>query len=156
MEDRLYESDYDAHLIINSYSILSSSVGVCDDYSAAFAVMCRRIGLEAFVRGGVITNTQGVPSGHAWATITLEGVPYIFDPQVQARSSGSYNFFGRSYTYNSKTTYQLYDDIYDPADYRHFAYTLYVPETTPPTTILPETSTTLSATTTQTAAESFE
>ena len=95
---RVYKTNYDVMLIYNAYEILSKNVGVCDNYNAAFVVMCRRIGLDAYVVGGTVSAKAGGRLGHAWAEILLGGEIYTFDPQVQDNNPGfPYFYFGKTY-----------------------------------------------------------
>lgn len=68
-----------------AYIILRDHEGVCDYYSAAFAVMTRAIGLDTKVRGGQTSTarTESGYTGHAWCVIIIDGVEYVFDPQVE-------------------------------------------------------------------------
>lgn len=95
---RVYKTNYDVMLIYNAYEILLKNVGVCDHYNAAFVVMCRRIGLDAYVVGGTVSAKAGGRLGHAWAEILLGGEIYTFDPQVQDNNPGfPYFYFGKTY-----------------------------------------------------------
>ncbi len=66
-----------------AYSILESERGVCNDYSAAFAVILRKLGLETRLVEGIAYTTDGSGSGHAWAEVNLGGTWYLFDPQIE-------------------------------------------------------------------------
>lgn len=83
----LYSSSYNY-----AYHLLKVGYGVCDSYSAAFAVMAHRIGLPMYtVRGDTSASGGGYISDHVWCQIDYNGVSYIFDPQVEdniARSKG--------------------------------------------------------------------
>ena len=69
----------------SGYIILRDHIGVCDDYSAAFAAMTRAIGLDMKIRGGetATTKTESGFTGHAWCVLMIDGVEYVFDPQVE-------------------------------------------------------------------------
>ena len=102
-----YVSAYDANMACNAYAILSTHIGVCDNYNAAFAVMCRRIGLPAYTVGGTVTAKAGGRLPHLWSYILLDGKKYTFDPQVQDDNPGSPGyFFGKTYA----QTGDLYDE----------------------------------------------
>lgn len=99
MEDIPYASEYDKYLVEYAYSILSNKVGACDDYSAAFVVMCRRLGLEAYTMSGTVSKKGGGRTAHTWAYVVLGGAEYIFDPQVQANNPEAPDFFfGKTYS----------------------------------------------------------
>lgn len=115
-----YTSNYDQTIAINAYEALSSNIGVCDDYSAAFVVMCRRIGLEAYVVGGTVSTKGGGRTGHAWTYILLNGTQYIFDPQVQDNNKHvPYHYFGKTYS-QMGTTYERVDGYYDERYFNNF------------------------------------
>ncbi len=74
-----------------AYALLTEGVGVCDDYSAAFAVMARKIGVPVYTAMGSTHRSGGGFTGHAWCQLDWGGVTYIFDPQVDdniAKSRG--------------------------------------------------------------------
>jgi hypothetical protein len=66
-----------------AYGVLSGGVGVCDDYSAAFSVMARKIGVPMYTAGGSTHKSNGDFTPHAWCQLDYNGVTYIFDPQVE-------------------------------------------------------------------------
>ena len=74
----------DREVILRAYDILISDVGVCNDYSAAFMVMTRAIGLECFYVEGKTNNISGGYSGHIWNNVRINGTLYTFDVQVEA------------------------------------------------------------------------
>ena len=55
----------------DAYSILTNRVGVCDNYSAAFAVMARMLGFDARLQSGQTHRAAGGYTGHAWGVITI-------------------------------------------------------------------------------------
>ena len=67
----------------NAYAILTNRIGVCDNYSAAFAVMARMLGFDARLQSGQTHRAGGGYTGHAWCVINIHGVDYVFDPQVE-------------------------------------------------------------------------
>ena len=84
--------------------ILETGVGVCDNYSAAFAAVMRAIGLDCEVVYGVAYTTSGSGSGHAWTVITVNGTEYIFDPQIEqniALRDGTVHYYRFGPTYAS-------------------------------------------------------
>ena len=90
------------HDEIRAYGILSTKKGVCDDYSACFAVMLRALGLDCYVVGGQSINSSGEVSGHAWCEVKIDGKAYIFDPQIEdrivdKRGKNIYNRFFKTY-----------------------------------------------------------
>lgn len=75
--------DQGGWLAQDAYSILTQRVGVCDNYSAAFAVLARMIGFDARIQSGQTHRAAGGYTGHAWCVINIHGVDYVFDPQVE-------------------------------------------------------------------------
>ena len=69
---------FDFVLAIRAHYALVNHLGVCDDYTSAFVLMTRRIGLESYFVSGKIEG-----DGHAWALIKMNGQYYLFDPQVE-------------------------------------------------------------------------
>ncbi len=78
MPDDFVLSSWDGFQAYSANDVLSSGIGVCDDYAAAFMVMTRRIGLETYVNGGTIGG-----QGHAWNNMKIDGKYYLFDAQVE-------------------------------------------------------------------------
>ena len=66
----------------NAYQILKNRAGVCDDYSCAFAAMTRAIGLNCYTIRGLTARADGGYTGHTWCVIKINGVEYVFDPQI--------------------------------------------------------------------------
>lgn len=99
-----YVSGYDAMLVDYAYTVLTKKIGVCNHYSAAFVVMCRKLGLNANVSSGTVSKVGGGRTGHMWAYIELNGTQYIFDPQVQSNNKHvPYYFFGKTYSQTGST-----------------------------------------------------
>ena len=57
----------------DAYSIMTQRVGVCDNYSAAFAVLARMIGFDARIQTGQTRRAAGGYTGHAWCVINIHG-----------------------------------------------------------------------------------
>ena len=66
-----------------AYGVFEEGIGVCDDYSAAFAVMARKIGVPVYTAGGSTHKSNGDFTPHTWCQLDYNGVTYIFDPQVE-------------------------------------------------------------------------
>ena len=62
--------------------MLVGRVGVCTDYSYAFAALTRAIGLNCYLVRGQTARATGGMSGHDWCVIKINGVEYVFDPQI--------------------------------------------------------------------------
>nr|WP_288323357.1 cell wall-binding repeat-containing protein [uncultured Peptostreptococcus sp.] len=76
------------------YNAMFLREGVCDDYSASFVVMLRRIGIPAMTCSGEYIRGNGVRDGHTWVVARLGDKYYTFDPEVDDYVS-----------YNLKSTY---------------------------------------------------
>lgn len=80
---------------------LQNGKGNCYNFSAAYALMCRELGLPAYCVVGRALN-----SPHGWVEIVLDETIYLFDPQLAWRylhdwGKTGYNFFKQPIT---KTT----------------------------------------------------
>ena len=72
-----------------AYGMLVGHVGACDDYSCAFAALTRAIGLNCYTVYGQTARANGGYTGHIWCVIAIEGVEYVFDPQIDDNIGGS-------------------------------------------------------------------
>lgn len=62
---------------------LATKQGMCNAYSSAFILMARKIGLDARLVKGSTKGAGGGYVAHQWAEIVIDGVPYVFDPQLE-------------------------------------------------------------------------
>lgn len=101
-----------------AYEVLVNNVGVCNHYSSAFAVMTRAIGLETYLQNGQTSSSKGGFTGHTWCTMVINGVPYLFDPQVEDNiaKGGAIYYYKFCKTYDSGTG----KDNYIPRDSRYY------------------------------------
>lgn len=101
-----------------AYDVLTANVGVCSNYSSAFAVMTRAIGLETYLQGGQTSSSRGGYTGHTWCIIMINGVPYVFDPQVEDNIAKG----GPIYYYKFCKTYDdsQVKDYYIPSNDRYY------------------------------------
>lgn len=98
VNDPCYKSALDRKIVSYAGATLSTGIGVCDQYTMCFMVMCRRIGLEVYPASGQVISQAGGYTGHAWAYIVLNGTNYVFDPQVQSNNPDwPYYYFGKTY-----------------------------------------------------------
>ena len=101
MDEYLYYYFYGYSYEVRTYGILKGKIGVCDDYSAAFATMMQAIGLNCYVVGGQTAKSGGGYTGHAWCEMNLNGTIYVFDPQVEDNIAKGgaikYYRFGKTY-----------------------------------------------------------
>lgn len=63
-----------------AYHMLTEKKGNCYDYAAEFYVLARAIGYDAVIYSGKVDPTQ---RPHAWVEIEFDGVPYIFDTEIE-------------------------------------------------------------------------
>ncbi|MBR5641864.1 MAG: S-layer homology domain-containing protein, partial [Firmicutes bacterium] len=80
----MHDDDY---VVVMGKHILKTGHGTCDNYSAAFVAMARRIGLNAYFARGYAGNQSGVLDTHEIAIVTIAGVDYVFDPQIDDYNS---------------------------------------------------------------------
>lgn len=116
-----YQAYYDEKVVEDAYGVLKTNIGTCVEYSAAFMVMCRAIGLDAYVAGGGVISKSGGYTGHKWSLIKLNGTYYVFDPQVQSNNMHiPYYFFGKTYSQLGDMYKFLSDLSYDPIYFCNF------------------------------------
>ncbi|MBR3720089.1 MAG: S-layer homology domain-containing protein [Firmicutes bacterium] len=107
-----YTSLEDCMTVAGAKYILNGKLGVCDEYSQAFMVMTRRIGLQSYTCACQAPNQSGGVSGHMVAFISVGGVNYIFDPQIE-----DYNARGGAIPYrNFCKTFEAMAKTYTNAD----------------------------------------
>ncbi len=80
----MHDDDY---VVVMGKHILKTGHGTCDNYSAAFVAMARRIGLNAYFARGYAGNMSGYLDTHEIAIVSIGGVDYSFDPQIDDYSS---------------------------------------------------------------------
>ena len=81
-----------------AYGMLVGHVGACDDYSCAFAALTRAIGLNCYTVYGLTARASGGMTGHIWCVIAIDGVEYVFDPQIDDNiGAGTYYRFCVTY-----------------------------------------------------------
>ena len=84
-----YCTNYDAMIVNASYSILFEGKGSCHNYAAAFVILARAIGVDAYWIDGNVTYAE-----HKWVYVMLNGKPYFTDPQI-GDSCERYDFMHR-------------------------------------------------------------
>ena len=65
---------------------LANGKGNCYDFSAAYCLLCRELGLPAYTVVGALRSGP-----HGWVEIELDGQVYMFDPQLEWRCRHQYN-----------------------------------------------------------------
>ena len=96
----------EAYCVMQAADLLDNYIGVCDNYSSAFAVMMRRIGLPCFPIYGSAKGGNSY-SAHMLTLLTLDGVDYVFDPQIEDVIADQYGYC--SYMRYGKTFAELGD-----------------------------------------------
>jgi len=102
--------------------ILLDHKGVCNHYSSAYAAILQAIGLDVQVVSGKTKSSAGGYSSHVWVTVRIDGVDYLFDPQVEqriAQRNGNviqYYRFGKAISalqsdYQADKQYQFADSL---------------------------------------------
>lgn len=60
-----------------------SGNGVCDNFSAAFAVMSWKLGVPMYIASGYTSKSDGGYTPHAWCQLDgADGTVYVFDPHI--------------------------------------------------------------------------
>ena len=78
-------------------TILRTGRGNCYCYAGIMCLLARQIGYDAKAISG---TTNWTPRPHAWVEIEFDGVPYIFDSEMEMASKGKYgdhHFYMLSY-----------------------------------------------------------
>lgn len=65
-----------------AYRMLTIKKGCCYNFSAAFYVLAKAIGYDAVIYSGTI-NPPPLVRAHGWVEIEFDGVPYIFDTELE-------------------------------------------------------------------------
>ena len=78
-------------------TILRTGRGNCYCYAGVMCLLARQLGYDAKAISG---TTNWTPRPHAWVEIEFDGVPYIFDTEMEMASKGKYgdhHFYMLSY-----------------------------------------------------------
>ncbi|MDO4271079.1 MAG: S-layer homology domain-containing protein [Eubacteriales bacterium] len=82
-------------------NMLQNGKGNCYSWSSVFTHLARKVGYDAKPVVGTGVSPKGSESVHAWTEITIDGVPYTFDPQIEsvyaARYGEQYDLFMKKY-----------------------------------------------------------
>lgn len=105
--DSLYFANFDDYI---EYVALMSATGVCDDYSFIYSKMLNAIGLDSYLISGLTHKAGGGYTGHTWVVANIDGVEYVFDPQVEDNIAKG----GTVYYYRFCKTYAQVPDKYIP------------------------------------------
>lgn len=102
----------EANATARAYGMLVGHVGACDDYSCAFAALTRAIGLNCYTVYGKTARADGGYTGHIWCVINIDGVEYVFDPQIDDNIAKG----GATGYYRFCVTYDETPDSYYPSE----------------------------------------
>ena len=107
---------------VGAYGLLVGHVGVCDDYSDAFVAMMRTLGLNSYVVGGQTHKASGGYTPHAWAIVKIDGIEYVFDPQLDDNiaKGGKIGYYRFGKTYDQipgKYAFEYISDKFVPFDH---------------------------------------
>lgn len=109
----------EANATARAYGMLSGHIGACDDYSCAFAALTRAIGLNCYTVYGQTARASGGYTGHIWCAMKINGVEYVFDPQIDDN-------IGANVYYRFCVTYNETPGSYYPSEIGHgYFYPLY-------------------------------
>lgn len=98
--DNVLRLDFpEANGTARAYGMLVGHVGACDDYSCAFAALTRAIGLNCYTVYGQTARANGGYTGHIWCVMNINGVEYVFDPQIDD-NIGANVYYRFCVTYN--------------------------------------------------------
>ena len=81
--------------------MLKNKRGNCYSWSSVFTYLARQVGYDAKAIPGTGVSPSGSESVHAWTEITIDGVAYTFDPQIESvyadRYDQHYDLFMKQY-----------------------------------------------------------
>lgn len=78
--------------------IFTTYQGNCFRYASAFAYLAKGCGFDVNVTTGVIKAARGGVTPHGWAVVNLDGVPYIYDPDMgDAKANLRNQMYKRTY-----------------------------------------------------------
>lgn len=79
---------------------LKNRVGMCNAYASAFILLVRKLGFDAYLVKGSTKGSGGGYRYHEWCEININGMVYVFDPQLDqslSRYFGNYQVFCVTY-----------------------------------------------------------
>lgn len=95
------DTSKDGWEIEQAINMLTTKRGNCYSWSSAFTYLARQVGYDAQAFVGTGISPKGSESVHAWTEITIEGVAYTFDPQIESvyadRYGENYDLFMKKY-----------------------------------------------------------
>ena len=110
---------FDDYLLVEqALYAFRNGYGVCDNFAAAFVVLARAIGVDAYFAGGQCKAAAGGYTGHAWVVIKCGNELRQYDPMLDASRaqknglSTSRQYFERedgTSLYRNRTIYKFYN-----------------------------------------------
>ena len=95
------DTSVDGWEIEQAVNMLKNKRGNCYSWSSVFTYLARQVGFDAHAIAGTGVSPKGSESVHAWTEITIDGVPYTFDPQIESvyasRYGENYDLFMKQY-----------------------------------------------------------
>ena len=95
------DTSKDGWEIEQAINMLKNKRGNCYSWSSVFTYLARQVGFDAQAIAGTGVSPKGSESVHAWTEITIDGVAYTFDPQIEsvyaARYGENYDLFMKQY-----------------------------------------------------------
>ncbi len=94
-----YSDTADSRVAAWASVFLQEGYGTCNEWSAAFVYVLRSLGYDADLCYGATAASGGGSVEHYWPVVHIDGIDYVFDPQVEydmTRKSGvnSHSRFG--------------------------------------------------------------
>lgn len=95
-----YYKNVDSKIVSYASSIIGTHKGTCINYSSAFIVFMKALGLDCFLADGTTSSASGGMTEHWWPIVILNGQYYIFDAQVDDHiaNGGSIRYLRFGYT----------------------------------------------------------
>lgn len=95
------DTSKDGWEIEQAINMLTEKRGNCYSWSSVFTYLARQVGFDAKAIVGTGVSPKGSESVHAWTEITIDGVAYTFDPQIESvyaqRYGENYDLFMKQY-----------------------------------------------------------
>lgn len=95
------DTSVDGWEIEQAINMLTTKRGNCYSWSSVFTYLARQVGYDAKAIPGTGVSPKGSESVHAWTEITIDGVAYTFDPQIESvyasRYGENYDLFMKKY-----------------------------------------------------------
>ena len=85
--DITMESFDDFLMTVEAGIAFTEKKGVCDDFASAFTMMCRYIGVNAYLAHGQCRKSGGGYTGHTWTVIKAGGRIYQFDAMLDSSTA---------------------------------------------------------------------